>query len=359
MKWPSHGSNPQYLYDALGKTLPEQYIDFSANINPLGPPAVLKEKWSDFYDQMIVYPDPNATRLRTKIAEKVQIPVDSILIGNGGAELITLVAGMLTGKRVLIVQPTFSEYEKACRVNGCEIIFHLLKEPGYELNLEDLRPKLSGIAAIFLCNPNNPTGVQFPTSALLSLMEECAKHDCFFILDEAFYDFLTEYDSFVPYIGRFSKLIIIRSMTKMFAIPGIRLGYLLAGPQIIAELNQLQSHWSVNTIALLTGELCIEDDSFVKKTQAYMTGERKRLFTFYQQQHFFASPSKVNFYLLQDPLLEDQFQLFEFLLDHGIIPRHTVNFPGLEGNWLRFAIKSHQENSRLMEVLTHWRLHHH
>ncbi len=230
MIWPSHGSNPQYLYEAVGLSLPQNYIDFSANINPLGPPNAIKDNWDDFYNEIMVYPDPYAKRLKKLIAKKEQVSADSLLIGNGGAELITLVARMLTDKNVLLVQPTFSEYEKACQANNCHIVSHQLAEPSFELSLDVLRPKLMDADAVFLCNPNNPTGIKYQTSAILTLIEECAYYHCYFILDEAFYDFLLEYDSFLPYINRFSNLIIIRSMTKMFAIPGIRLGYLAAQP---------------------------------------------------------------------------------------------------------------------------------
>ena len=113
MSWPSHGSNPQYLYNELGMALPKVYLDFSANINPLGPPEVLKRNWNHFYEEMMVYPDPNAANLKMIIADKEQISVDSILVGNGGAELIFLIARMLAGKKVLLVRATFSEYETA------------------------------------------------------------------------------------------------------------------------------------------------------------------------------------------------------------------------------------------------------
>lgn len=358
MIWPSHGSNPQYLYEALGLSLPALYYDFSANINPLGPPPALKEKWQEFYQEIFVYPDPFASQLKDKIAKAEKISVDSIMIGNGGAELITLVGRMLTGKKVVIVEPTFSEYEKACRANKCEVLYHQLREHHFELNLDELRTKLVYADALFLCNPNNPTGVQYPSSTIISLIEECEKQNCLVILDEAFFDFLIEYDSFIPYINKFPNLLIIRSMTKMFAIPGLRLGYLIAQPAIVSELSDLQSHWSTNSIALLAGELCLQNDSFIKETQCYIRNERDRLFHFFKQLEFSSSPSKVNFYLLQDPLLENQFPLFEFLLDQGIIPRHTMNFPGLEGRWLRFAIKGVEENNHLMEVLTIWRHQH-
>jgi threonine-phosphate decarboxylase len=339
----------------MGLALPEKYIDFSANINPLGPPPALKEKWNGFYQEITVYPDPFAVKLKSRIAESEQISNDSILIGNGGAELITLVARFLTGKKVLVVEPTFSEYEKACRANHCEIQYHHLKGPDFALSIEELRLSISSADALFLCNPNNPTGIPYPVSTILSIIEECVKQNCFVILDEAFYDFLLDYHSFIPYINKFPNLIIIRSMTKMFAIPGLRLGYLAATPEIIAKLSRLQPHWSINTIALLAGELCLQTKEFIKETQVYIWEERERLNTFFNKNNFEITPSQVNFYLLRDPFLTDQFSLFEFLLHRGIIPRHTFNFPGLEGNWLRFAIKSKQENSALMEVLLEWR----
>ncbi len=342
----------------MGLALPKQYIDFSANINPLGPPPALKEKWLDFFQEINVYPDPFATQLKNMIAKSEQTPSESILIGNGGAELITLLARMLSGKKVVIVEPTFSEYEKACRANKCEIHYHQLVEPNFELNLVDLRTSLMDADAIFLCNPNNPTGIHYPTSTIISIIEECEKRNCQVILDEAFFDFLIEYDSLVPYINKFSNLIIIRSLTKMFSIPGIRLGYLIAQPAIVSELSTLQSHWSTNTIALLAGELCLQNESFITESQDFIFNERKRLFAFFKQEEFVVTSSNVNFYLLQDPLLKDQLPLFEFLLHQGIIPRHTFNFPGLEGRWLRFAIKGSEENNHLMEVLAKWGHHH-
>ena len=145
-------------------------------------------------------------------------------------------------------------------------------------------------------------------------------------------------------------------MTKMFAIPGIRLGYLASQPETIADLTKLQSHWSTNAIALLTGELCVQNDSFIKETQVYISNEQG-FFNFFES-WIFGVPLEVNFYLLKDPHLEDQFPLFEFLLKTGIIPRHTFNFPGLEGKWLRFAIKGNAENNQLMEVLTEWKRRH-
>ncbi|WNS75911.1 threonine-phosphate decarboxylase CobD [Bacillus sp. DTU_2020_1000418_1_SI_GHA_SEK_038] len=355
MNWPVHGSNPQYLFASLNMAMPHHMIDFSANINPLGPPPILKEKWAELFSVIADYPDPKGHRFKKKLAEKEKLSERQILIGNGGAELISLIGRMLAGKRVLIVQPAFSEYEEACRINSCTIDYHQLSPEKWELNVEELAEKLPNTDALFICNPCNPTGVYYSKSNLIALMNECQKQDCLFIVDEAFYDFLSEYESIVSCINEYSNLIIIRSMTKMFAIPGLRLGYLMANQTIIDYLASLQPHWSMNALALQAGEWCLDSESYVWETRELINKERKRLFDFYRQKDLMLSPSRVNFYLLRDPVVHDQFSLFQFLLSKGIIPRHTMNFPGIEGEWLRFAIKGPKENDKLMGAIEEWR----
>lgn len=353
MNLPQHGSNPQYVYKKMGISRPTDVIDFSANINPLGPPEILKQKWCDFYDQIYDYPDPFCQGLITQIAKQTDTDADTILIGNGGAEIITLIGRMLAGKNIIIMEPAFSEYEKVCAKNGCNIFYHYLKEPDWELNVKEI--DLHGIDAVFLCNPNNPTGVQYPYTTILELLEACKRTNAYLIMDEAFFDFLEDYQPTPPLLKSYPKLIILRSMTKMFAIPGLRLGYALASKEIMDKLSDYQAHWSVNTLAMLAGEVCLQDDRFVELTIHYIRTERRKLFSFFHDEGFLVSPSKVNFYLLRDKAEEESLSLFAFLLKRGIVARHTYNFPGLEGKWLRFAIKGKQENDQLMEVLKTWR----
>ncbi|WP_449619622.1 threonine-phosphate decarboxylase CobD [Robertmurraya sp. Marseille-Q9965] len=352
MNWPSHGANPHYIYEAMNIPMPEKIIDLSANINPLGPPKILKEKWPSFFQSIVEYPDPAANRLREAIAEKEGLAKEMIMIGNGGAELISLLGRMFAGKKVLIIQPTFSEYEKACQINGCEVMHHSLDD-NWQLTIEHL--PIEDIEAIFLCNPNNPTGVCLPYEQLLALSQVCRDRDIFLVIDEAFYDFLEDYRSLIPIVQDFANVILLRSMTKMFAIPGLRLGYLLADVKLIQTLANIQSHWSVNTVAMLAGELCLQEETFIQETQEYIKKEREKLFAFFKSERFIVSPSETDFYLLKDPNLKDQFPLFEFLLRRGIVPRHTMNFPGIEGQWLRFAIKSTNENNQLLEALKGWK----
>lgn len=354
MKLPSHGANPHYLYEKLGLEMPQNIIDFSANINPLGPPMVLKDNWESFYEDMQIYPDPEGRSLKGKIAENEKVSRDEVLLGNGAAEILSLIGRMLAGKKVLLIQPTFSEYEKVCRANGCEISYYLMNDGDWTLDLEEIAERSKEVDAIFLCNPNNPTGIYYKKETIIFLLQECVKHDCYFILDEAFYDFVPVYENMIPEIKDYPSLIIVRSMTKMFSIPGIRLGYMVANASIIKEIAELQPHWSLNSIALKTGELLLEENGFVVETIQYMEREKQILFSFYQKLGFTITETQANFYLLKDPLYDNQHDFFHFLLKEGIVARHTYNYPGLDGRWLRFAIKSRQENERLQGVMTKW-----
>lgn len=354
MTWPLHGSNPQYLYEAAGLPLPDSLLDFSANINPLGPPAVLQKRWGDLFQGIGTYPDPHTALLKKKIAKREGIEPEQILIGNGGAEIISLIGRRLAGKKVMIVEPAFSEYEKACLVNNCDVSYYKLSD-GWEIHLDDLIEKLQGMDAVFLCNPNNPTGIYYKTNIILPLLEVCKRRNCLLIIDEAFYDFVADYESLVPYVIDFPQLILMRSLTKIFAIPGLRLGYLLADKAFVERLSDLQPHWSVNSVAIQAGEWCLEDESHIAETIDFIQSERNLLFEFYQEHHFEVSCTAINFYLLRDCGLTDQYPLFEFLLKQGIVPRHTFNFPCLNGRWLRFAIRTSDENRKLMEAMKAWR----
>ena len=193
MTWPSHGSNPHYLYEAAGLTKPDQLLDFSANINPLGPPPSIQKNWESFFQGIGQYPDPHTASLKRKLAEREAMNEEEILIGNGGSQIISLVGRLLAGKRVLIVEPAFSEYEKACQVNDCDLSYFQLEE-GWEIDFEALRERLSYVDAMFLCNPSNPTGLYYSEEVILPILIECEKQNCLLILDEAFHDFVMDYE---------------------------------------------------------------------------------------------------------------------------------------------------------------------
>lgn len=359
LNWPMHGANPQYIYEKTNVEMPVNVIDFSANINPLGPPPILSDNWDDLFQTVHLYPDPYASNLKEKISNQYGLCPKQLLIGNGAAEIISLLGRILARKKVLLLQPAFSEYEEVCKINHCDIYHHYLsEETGWELNPSNLEKDIRHADALFLCNPNNPTGIFYPQQVVEELLVICKKNDCYVILDEAFYDFVIGYEDMLPLLKKFSNLIVIRSLTKMYSIPGIRLGYAFASEELIAKLQPFQSQWSINGIALRVGELLMGQEMFLNKTQSYMEEEKKRLFSFFNKQQFAYSTSAANYYLLRDTSFTDQKELLIFLLNNGIIARHTYNYPSLDGRWLRFAIKSKLENQQLQGVLAKWKQSH-
>jgi threonine-phosphate decarboxylase len=354
LQLPKHGSNPGSVYEALGMTQPEKLIDFSVNTNPLGAPPILEQQWGHWLEHVYDYPDPHAHELKQLLAEQEQLSMTQILAGNGAAEIITLIARFLSGKNVLIIQPAFSAYETACKQSGCHITYFKMKSPDWKLRMDDLDAELENTDAVFLCQPNNPTGVSINEQTVGRLIQRCDETETLLIIDEAFYDFAMTPQTAIQRIRDTGNLLVLRSLTKMYNIAGLRLGYLAGNDVLIRQIAAFQPDWSVNALAQQAGIACIRANAHAGQTRSYIAEERRRLFTFLQKNRFEHTPSTVNFYLLRDPQAETG-ELFIFLLGKGIVTRHTYNFPGLDGTWLRAAVKTKEENNQFMEALTAWK----
>ncbi|MDN6196387.1 MAG: aminotransferase class I/II-fold pyridoxal phosphate-dependent enzyme, partial [Atopostipes suicloacalis] len=283
MSLPKHGSNPKYLYKKLEIEMPEKIIDFSVNLNPLGPPQILFEQWGSLKEEIIDYPDPFGEKLRNKLSSKEGVDAGNILLANGAAELIQLVAIYLQGKNIALFQPTFSEYKRMTSAYNAQLInvsIDKLKDKEY---LKKLAKKQD---AIFLCHPNNPTGESYEQSRLEDLLAICEQNKTYLIVDEAFYDFSDEIYSLLAKVKESTYLIILRSATKMFSIAGIRLGYLFAEKKLVKQLRSLQSYWSVNAVALRIGEFIVDEEDFVKETQDYIRKVQQKIFPILKNQGF-------------------------------------------------------------------------
>ncbi|TMN23305.1 threonine-phosphate decarboxylase CobD [Lentibacillus cibarius] len=355
MQLPAHGSNPDHLFKALDMEPPAEMVDFSVNINPLGAPREIKHHWQNWLGDIADYPDPSAAQLKQAIAANEGVREACLLIGNGASELITLIARYLYGKKVLIIHPAFSEYASACKNEHCTIFYHIVHPPNWQLKKASLEQEIKAVDAVFFCHPNNPTGVQYDSSTIDWLIDTCHQAKTLLIIDEAFYDFSSNPISSMKQASQSPYLLVLRSLTKMYSIAGLRLGFLAGHPELLARIGTSQPHWSVNAIALKAGAVCLNNHQHSKQTRAYISAERERLFSYFKENNFQHSPGSVNFYLIRDPSLGDQQELFLFLLRSGIVLRHTYNFPGLEGKWLRAAIKKEAENNWLMEALSEWK----
>ncbi|WP_050181811.1 threonine-phosphate decarboxylase CobD [Domibacillus robiginosus] len=354
MRLPSHGANPIHLYEASGIKKPEHTIDFSVNTNPHGPPRWLREAWPSFFEAVEGYPDPSGKAAKESIASRFSISTENLLLGNGAAEIIHFIARRAAGRKAVIVTPAFSEYEDACRAYDCAIQHVPVAPENWVLPVEELVEQAKEAAVLFLCTPNNPTGQVFQKKELLALLQQTRTLGTLIVIDEAFYDFNSS-ESFISELASFPHLAVLHSMTKMYAVAGLRIGYVAASQETIRELSRYQPHWNVNAIALQTAEKIARDTAHADKTRKWMEKERQWVINEIVQAGYTVLPSAVNFYLMKDPAIDDQTPLLHFLLERGIVLRHTENFHGLDGKWLRSAVKGKVENEQLLMALTEWK----
>ncbi|MGP4060399.1 threonine-phosphate decarboxylase CobD [Halobacillus sp. H74] len=355
MNWPSHGANPTKLYKKMNAEPPTSLLDFSVNTNPFGSPEGLKSHLEKILGKIHSYPDPDSERLHQRLAEHHEVSLDNVLLGNGASELIYLFAQLWQGKHIGIVQPTFSEYQKACQAYGCTIYPIMLEEQHqFALHQSDYESYLEKIDVLILCHPNNPTGAMYHPLVLRDLICQCEQKGIVVLIDEAFHDFVIDESFYSPSVLENSNVILLRSLTKMFAIPGLRLGYVLGDPSLIKQMKTYQPTWSVNAFAEEAGLYCLDASGFQQQTAEAISVEKHSLFPKLKELGYQPMRTQTNYFLMKDPFHEDTKQMIEFLLKNGVIVRHTYNFPSLDGRFVRLAIKRTEENERLLSSLERW-----
>ncbi|CAM3954542.1 aminotransferase class I/II-fold pyridoxal phosphate-dependent enzyme [Alkalicoccus chagannorensis] len=348
----SHGGQPDVIRRFHG-TKEKVMYDFSANMNPLGPPAWLSELLTAA--DVTTYPDPGSTEAAGAVAGMEQVKEGQVLITNGGAEAIFLAARLVMEKpdpTVLIVEPAFSEYARACshyRMAAARVYYKQQEFP-----LEEVLAAMEDVDAVFFSRPHNPSGTMLPAADLNRLLEQSRRTGTYCVVDEAFLDFAEVPGASAEKLAQSPYVLLLKSFTKMFTIPGIRTGCLLASEDIISTLQQWQQPWSVNAYAQAAASAAAADTAFPEKTRSWLTAELAWL---HQElsSDYTISGTKVNFYLLQDPLLENHDPLIRFLLERGIAPRPTQSFAGIEGKAIRLAVRSREENQVLVKALKEWR----
>lgn len=356
MNWPSHGADPYKLYQMQGKEPKETITDFSVNTNPYGAPPGLKSHLENHLSLIHEYPDLDQQRLRGRIAENQALLPENVLVGNGASELIHLCARLWQGKRIGIIHPTFSEYQKACEAYDCEVVeLYVSERRNFDLFLPDILPHLQRMDVLMLCHPNNPTGRTYQPDVLYELLKLCEFNGVQVMIDEAFYDFVSGEPFFSPDLFEFPNVLLLRSLTKMYSIPGLRLGYLLAGAAVIEKLSRLQPAWSVNALAEEAGFYCLSQEGFARQTAAAVSREKAILFLELKKLGFSPLSTDTNFFLMKDPFHSQANEMVRFLLQEGMAVRHTNNFASLNGTFVRVAVKQRKENEQLLRALDKWR----
>jgi threonine-phosphate decarboxylase len=354
MKVPLHGGEVFSTARRLGVPV-SCLLDFSSNINPLGPSPNALRRLRTELRLIRHYPDGDQQEVRDLVAETENIHPRCILFGNGATQLLHLIARFLKPRKALIVEPSFAEYAAALAAVDCK--FHRLQlqpETSFRLKPTELfttirckRPDL-----ILLGNPNNPTGMAVPSTLLADLLDACAKQHIHLVLDESFIDFTFE-SSLIQEASRRPYLFVVRSLTKFWALAGLRLGYVVARPPMVEELKSTIEPWSVNTLALAAAAASFRDSRYRLRTMALLQKERAFL-----QEHFAKlgwlepCPSVANFLLVRitAPGMSSA-DLQSKLEGRDILIRDASCFPGLDRSYIRVAVRSRRENKRLIDEL--------
>ncbi|MBI4378352.1 MAG: aminotransferase class I/II-fold pyridoxal phosphate-dependent enzyme [Nitrospinae bacterium] len=354
----------------------DKIIDFSASINPLFLSHKIKHLIVRNMESLRHYPDPHYKKLRSSLAESIDVSPENILVGNGSTEFIYSLLRVLNPENVLIPVPSFSEYEIASRQMNANPVFLFLSESdSFKLPLQHVIDGLRGIQILFLCNPHSPTGVLYEKGEVLRIIEECEKRGIWVILDEAFIEFIPDFKkvSFASESLKRKNLIVLRSLTKFFAIPGLRLGFVVGHEDIIKKIKYTQEPWQVNAVANAVGCEIVKDLKYISQSLELIKKERAFLLLELENLNGLKLFSSVtNFIMasltpLNPPLESGDFLspamskggnrgitskgLHSILASKGILIRDLSTMRGLDSRFFRFAVRDRSDNKKLIHAI--------
>jgi len=376
-----HGGN---IYKVFREKNIKEILDYSSNINPYGIPESLKKRITENLEVLERYPDPDYVELREKLANLNNVNLSDIILGNGATEIIFLFMKVINPKKILIVSPTFGEYERAVKAteipgdtvslscsNGdnknvenkkIEIEYFELKESDdFKLNIGNLKNELENkYDLLIICNPNNPTGKFLKLAQTEEILKECNKYDTKLFIDEAFIEFLADgmKESIINTEENKKNLFVTRAFTKFFAIPGLRLGYgMYFGKELEKKISEKKEPWSVNNIAEMAGLTVLDDMEYIEKTLKWIAAEKKYMYEKLNEiSGIKVYETEVNFITgkIDEKLFSEGLNvkiLREKMLEQGILIRDASNFKFLDERFFRLAIKDRASNERVIEVM--------
>lgn len=327
-----------------------ELIDFSSNINPLGPPEGLEQILIDSFNLLEAYPDIQYRKLKKSISEYLNCGEGNVLVGNGAVEIINNFT--ILANRVLVVTPSFSEYEKRAIVHGKGVVKIPYKED-FTIDIGAIEKIVQKHDLLILGNPNNPTGLRIEEKALIEIYNLIKGAEAYLLLDEAFFEFSPkDYDSTQLFkSSNYENIGIIRAATKFFALPGIRLGYGCSSTDKVKDLEKIELPWSINSLADAAGQFIFKDKEYIKESMDYIEKERNYLFGKLSKIEGLQPYRTHTNYILIQLLVWNEEYVFKFLLKKGIIIRKCSSFTNLPSGYIRVAIKDRDNNLRLINAL--------
>lgn len=344
-----HGGNLRALAEQAGRPA-GQILDFSASINPLGPPESLRAIVSRVVELLVHYPDPESRELVRAIAARYGLPEEQIVVGNGSSEILFALARAQRPSRAVIPVPSYIDYATAARRGGLKVEAMPLQESeGFALDWQALGRQLRGGEMVFLGQPNNPTGLLLDGEQFHRFVADHATST--FVVDEAFADFVEGYQTLARPIAR--NVIVLCSLTKFYAVPGLRLGFAVSAAPVAQQIQGQVPPWSVNTLAQVVGAAMLADEAYAASTRAFVAEQRRRLASELQRlPGLYVYPGVANFLLVRlNRAGMDAPTLAQRLLHEGIAIRTFGQEQHLDGRFFRVAVRTEAQNQRLCDAL--------
>ena len=352
-----HGGNVYAAVRESGRRL-NGLIDFSASINPLGPSPRAIRAIVSALRLTAHYPDPDCVAVRDALAKRCNLVPEQIVLGNGSIELIHLLPRALSIGCALIIGPTFSEYARAVLMEGGHVIrLDAMRaeryRPPVERAIDRVRKNSAKIDAVFLCNPNSPTGQGVNVEDVLELVGAVSRRGAWAVVDETFVEYCED-RSVVRELNRIPRLVVLRSFTKFYALPGLRIGYLAGREQTIRRIRQWVPPWSVNTVSQVAALASIRDVAYARRSRAFMDRERPRLIENLESlPGVTVYPSEGNFLLVELPHAYRARHVVRRLRRQGLLVRDCSSVESLTARTIRIAVRTATQNHRLITTLRH------
>lgn len=352
-----HGGDIDAIANIYGVNRSE-IIDFSGNINPLGISPLAKTAMTKNLDLITTYPDRNYVSLRNSLSKFSGVNAEHIIVGNGSTELISLMIQMKKPKEILIIGPTYSEYERETNLAGGNVHYIQLQEDkDFQLDLDLLLSHIkNNIDMLVICNPNNPTSTCIHLSDLKIILEKCKQKDVFVMIDETYIEFVENMEDVAAtsLIPHYDNLLILRGISKFFSSPGLRLGYgMCSNLDLIRDMNHYKNPWTINILASFGAEIMLQDDSYIDQTKQLFHQERSKI---YNEMSLWDNikvyKPQANFILFK--LLDQTIQghtIYEKLLTQNMLIRDASSFPFLNDRFLRFCFLLPEQNKALLTAL--------
>lgn len=325
-------------------------LDFSANVSPLGLPAGVAAAITNALPTADRYPDPLCRQLRAALAGAEGVPADWILCGNGAADLIFRLALAVRPRRALLPAPTFAEYEAALQTVGCAVQRVFLREKNeFAVTEEFIDAVTPETDIVFLCQPNNPTGQMTPPALVERLVRRCAECGAVLVVDECFLDFLPDRDAWTAkqLLRDAPQLIILKAFTKLYAMAGVRLGYALCGDATLLEkMRGAGQPWAVSSLAQAAGLAALQETAYAGAVRALIAEQRPRMAAGLRALGLRVMDGQANYLLFRATP-----DFGEKLRRRGAVVRSCANYPGLDAAWYRTAVRTAEENTRLLQIM--------